>query len=138
MKNKFRGISINSGKWVYGYLFEFEKTTFILKDIDYNGEKVKHICDIKWEQVFSKTVCRCTEKNDIDDNKIFEGDVIRGSFGIPPVSVDAVVEYKNTSFMIETPSCNPKSCTVEEAVKYLNAYVVGNKFDNPELLEDIS
>lgn len=67
--------------------------------------------------------------------EIYEGDIVCGTFGIPPIFVKSIVEYKDGMFLIKTHKHNPKECSVFDAISFLDIEVIGNIYENPELLE---
>ena len=64
-----------------------------------------------------------TKSRDVDGKKIHVGDTLVGSYGIPPVRVEAKVIKEKGIFKIKTPDHNPKEVTVRQAVRYLSAHI---------------
>ena len=75
-----------------------------------------------------------TGLNDASGWEIYEGDIVVGSYRIPPVCVRAVVEFYRGAFMLRTPGHHPDETSVYEAIEYLNIDVRGNIHENPELM----
>ena len=68
--------------------------------------------------------------------KIFEGDIVQGRYGIPPVRVRSQVIYDGSSFIINTKGHKPESVTLQTGMECLVLTVIGNIHENPELLGD--
>ena len=80
------------------------------------------------------TVEQCTGLKDCNGTLIYEGDLVRGSFGIPPLPVGSVVEWKNGVFGIATKYV-PKWAHIGIAMECLDLEVIGNIHQHHELLE---
>ena len=149
----FRGKSVETNEWVYGtYLLEKYSNTPYICCFEYGT-----FVNIKQIEVHPETVGEFTGMTDKNGTKIFEGDIVRTQpFYDRPYSTTrkekqflGVVEHYIKTFR------NPGSPTngqkydsswraniVEDIVDYgcynwsrfWNCEVVGNKFDNPELL----
>lgn len=117
---KYRGkCAINDHHWYYGDLLETRDAAYIIMQID-KGEYYS-------TKVVPETVTRCVDCVDINGVDIYVGDIIkiRGSdahwFGQDEKIY--VVETKN-GFLYKLTKC-----------KYNIIEVIGNKWDNPYLLE---
>lgn len=126
----FRGKSIEDNKWVYGDLIR-EKKSF--------GKictRIYRTTNNGWEliDVDSKTVGQYTGLTDKNGNKIFEGDIV--DFPDRPDSESyGVVEYdtNETEFGIVYDSIYEG---LGRQYHSRDIEVIGNIFDNPELLEE--
>lgn len=115
-----------NGKWVHGYL----------SDKDYIYDK-----SIKGEfLVDENTICQYTGLTDKKGKKIFEGDIVKDSAGIRGevkfglYTAGFILSNINQGFYIEFPE---DSLYRTELAYWRNKIVViGNIFDNPELLEN--
>ncbi len=123
----FRGICKDSKRWVYGYYVHFEDFS---QGINYHG-----ICSGYYNthfEVIPESVGQYTGVKDKKNGKdIFEGDIVR----IQNLKLLYEVywdkkeaRYKARNGGCVSPLCNAYNVFVEE--------VVGNVFDNPELLEE--
>ena len=91
----------------------------------------------KWYRVDTFTICRCIEKNDVDGKLIFEHDIV------------AFLDAYSTENGWSEQSCLGEVCWDDETLSFqvterlsAESYevleeckVIGNIFDNPELLE---
>lgn len=114
---KFRGKSVNTGKWIYGYLCKF-KDKYVLNDYMVNEE----------------TIGQFTGKTDKAKKEIFSGDLLKDQDG---VIYEVWYSEDAAAFMAEM--VNPAN----DMVDILGGYdtgrcfeVIGNIYDNKDLLED--
>ena len=133
---KFRAQEIASNKWLYGDLRHHKDDVCIFEQGGMNGEQVKR-----------DTIGQFTGLTDEFDREVYEGDIIMLD-GSPEMSARVVVFYEE-SFNIATRK--EYDCLQQGSHPYLNDYahmdclntwsnsglvrVVGNIYDNPELLE---
>lgn len=140
----YRGKRVDNGEWVYGYLVE--KTDFdsgliaqsYIIEIEAFGRTVDYdtrFCDIEEIEVLTETICEYIGRTDGNGKKIFEGDILddrdnkphyvivfdNGCFKVPSVR-----SYKEENFYTET----------ADEFYFPIANVIGNIYDNPELLAD--
>lgn len=115
----FRGKSLRTEKWIQGYLFRCWERAYIAWGM------VNDNADMK--EVDPETVCQYTGLTDKNGRKIFEGDIINDiDYGIMKCIYlhGSFVWYKEDGFRIE-------------CMKYVPVIeVIGNIFDNPELIGD--
>ena len=131
----FRGKRTDNGEWVYGYYtkamyFLNEKEMHIIFEPDV--EAFPHCEFTGYEEVIPETVCQFTCLTDKNGRKVFEGDIVeRGGRRW-------LVEYSNKygQFMMTT--------YTEKGISWSRSFdlippdwceVIGNIYDNPELLE---
>lgn len=152
----FRGKRVDNGEWIDGYLFDDGYTkprhVFVggLIINEYNGTACDEwdINAIDFADVKPDTICQYTGLTDKNGKKIFEGDILRG-FQYPfccdgEYNYYAEIIFENCSFMTYTHK-NPSSCVrgisagntdlMEDWVSE-DWEVIGNIYDNPELLEE--
>lgn len=123
-----------NGTWVHGYLSDKD----YIYDKSLEGEFL----------VDENTICQYTGLTDKNGKKIFEGDILRG-FQYPfcydgEYNYYAEIIFENCSFMTYTHK-NPSSCVrgisdgntdLMEGWVSEDWEVIGNIYDNPELLEE--
>lgn len=116
-----------NGTWVHGYLSDKN----YIYDKSLEGEFL----------VDEDTICQYTGLTDKNGKKIFEGDVVKDSAGVCGevkfglYAAGFSIQDTNQGFYIEFPE---KSLYREELGYWRNKIVVvGNVFDNPELLEEV-
>lgn len=133
---KFRAQDIASNKWLYGDLRHHKDDVCIFEQLGMKGEQVKR-----------ETIGQFTGLTDEFDREVYEGDIIMLD-GSPEMGARVVVFYEE-SFNIATRK--EYDYLQQGAHPYLNDYahmdclntwsnsglvrVVGNIYDNPELLE---
>lgn len=133
----FKSKRIDNGEWIIGYLYRLSENhrPFIMLENRY-GESY---------EVDEHTICQCTGLKDKNCKLIWENDIVKDLFS------DACAQIKYGSYQ----SCFDSTKTehvgfyVDWSGKYtkryrkdlgywinmVNAEVIGNIFDNPELLE---
>lgn len=149
----FRGKSVETNKWVYGsYILEKYANTPYICFFEYGS-----FVGLKQIEVAPETIGEFTGMTDKNGTKIFEGDIVRTQpFSNKPFST----KRKQKQFLGIVEHCiktfrNPGSPTdgqkydsswwvkiMEDIENYgcynwtrfWNCEIVGNKFDNPELL----
>jgi uncharacterized phage protein (TIGR01671 family) len=117
---------IDNEEWVEWYLI------FSFTDIPYIVQEYAHSLDVmKTYEVDISTICRCTGLKDKNGNLIWENDIVETQCGKAVVVwdksewrikwIDDLIWRKDLHYWV-----NDNSWRIE---------VIGNKFDNPELLE---
>lgn len=118
----------DNGKWVYGYYVMKEDTIFknklhyILRQLD--GDSLA-----SWYPVDPQTLCRCTGLTDKNGEWIFEGDIFMYS------SEYLYVVKWDLGFCAE---CMNEICDYDHLNNFYDfkCEIIGNIFDNTELMED--
>ena len=140
-KDKFYS-DLAPSKWVYGFITQFPK--------DFTW---MHISSDKQVMVMPDTVGQFTGLHDKDGNEIYEGDIVKNKevdgYGLEHTGVVRYYE-KDCRFGIDTTTTNKFTkrllftdgeCSFNDGhctIKYYNEYeVLGNIFDNPELLKSL-
>lgn len=139
----FRGKRVDNGEWVYGNLIED-------KWGDYNGNTIYAILQDRvapdivelWtpERVIPETVGEHTGFTDKNGKRIFEGDIVRFDY-VDDEGNDAhedfLIFFMRGAFRAQylgNINCAPN--TLYDEIEIKESYVVGNKWDNPEFLEE--
>lgn len=123
----FRGKRIADGKWVGGYLYGIWEQRYILWGMTNNVPNMV--------EVDPETICQCTGLTDKNGKKIWEGDILEAhldEFFPDDVTREKVIWHENGWRTQETGSDDKEYLDEFDAE---NFEVVGNVFDNPELLE---
>lgn len=124
----FRGKRIADGKWMYG-LPSYDEYGNIEEIQVWDGE------DISFCLVDPETICQYTGLTDKTGKKIWEGDILEGHLDdkFPEDVTREKVIWHESGWKTEEPGCVDKEYLDEFDTE--NFEVVGNVFDNPELLE---
>ena len=133
----FKGKRKDNGEWVEGQLFKTNLLTFIFPGAtngSFDGKAMKFINPCYY--VDPETVCQYTGLTDRNGNKIWENSIVNNvdceeENGEPCYA--KVVFHKETWYLKE--SRFEPQCTLHETTDVLE--IVGNIFDNPELMEGI-
>ena len=143
----FKAKRIDNGEWVQGALFNGESHCIIGQEIKFSPY-TEHECKIVGYEVDRDTICQCTGLKDKNGNLIWEGDIIlfqRDNDDCPFTNKDTKkrlgkVFYKGfrTTFAIGMGK-NGSGSINDDLWKYVQngnrVEVIGNIFDNTELLE---
>lgn len=135
----FRAKRKDFGEWVFGGLAYCEKNGayFITK---IGKDHISYIC--YFQEVDPDTICQCTGLKDKNGNLIWENDIVNGSIKRGAAFYRCFVLWNECKarFDVRAQGCNfPMTldeCTDDISMSGFEYEVVGNKFDNPELLEE--
>ena len=143
----FKAKRKDNGEWVEG------QYVYITNPLTEDGKPIKHlICNgtnIFNDLIDSDTLCQYTGLTDKDGKKIWENDILRYSYdydGSPFLKDGEEIKYRvGAVFWSEWRGSwavcgrGNKKCTNNDVFKYNRnpnrTEVIGNIFDNPELLE---
>ena len=154
----FKGKRFNNGEWVEGYYLRNGDRCYICPYIcfaSYSGDNIIRFGN--WYEVDPETVCQYTGLKDSNDNKVFEGDIIkyadRLDYECYMESLEAPEEYEGCNYsdifttdkVIYEDFYNYPAFDLDKHYFDVNALselnngnwyyeVIGNVFDNPELL----
>jgi len=138
----FRGKSSDNDEWVEGYLHKnrnpFEKNYYIdtLKTDKIKIGKIDDFTVLKCvtEMVEPETIGQYTGLKDKNGNKIFEGDILQNKTN-EYYKGNVIVIYNNKQARFEVDT-SIKCCHKDLPTMLSRDFeVVGNIYDNPELLE---
>ena len=128
----FRGKRIDDDKWTYGYLFKCWDRCYLLWGM--NGDN-----PIK-EEVVPETVGEYAGLTDKNGKRIFEGDIVRFDYVNDEgndAHEDFLIFFEEGAFRaqyLENPKVAPN--TLHDDIAIDEGYVVGNRWDNRELLNE--
>lgn len=137
----FKAKRIDNGEWVEGCCTECSGKTFVGIDISIGIDIFEVFCTplIRWIEVDPETLCQFTGLCDKNGNKIWENDICDRKEKYPEVvkmtNGDWTLDY---SYAIERDYGN-SYCNLGFYVNERKCVeVIGNIFDNPELLQEES
>lgn len=120
----------HKGKWVYGYyvpccLGHFPCVPCIVPEPDRTWKPI---------EVASETVCQYTGIDDKHSKKIFDGDVVKITNPYDK-SISYYISFKPSCFVANQIGINFCTYLGEFYCGEYEIEIIGNKFENPELLE---
>lgn len=114
---------ISDGEWVVGglvrYGFAGKEKYYIVPD---------YASDLYAIEIDPNTICRCTGSRDKNGNLIWENDIVK----INNSKVNVLITFREFEIICTIPNEKYYKHRLEYNTEY---EVVGNIFDNPELLE---
>ena len=141
----FRGKRVDNGEWIEGFFAKSGDKTFILID---NDIAVGYVA---MKEVIAETVGQFTGLTDKNGTKIFEGDILRG-YKYPYLSEGhfnyyaEVIYFENCPafglYTFKNPNLNFIAGISQGNTDFMDYWecenweVMGNIYDNPELLEE--
>jgi uncharacterized phage protein (TIGR01671 family) len=132
MVNKFRGKSIDGGIWVYGYYVFSRGKHYILQIFDQNGYDERWESS-EWIEVIPETVGQFTILLDKNVMEIYEGDILT----IEHEDRDMIttdVKMIDGAFSVKS-SWGEYYPMASLARPGDSLKIIGNVYENPELLE---
>lgn len=131
----FKAKRADNGKWVQGYLYGIWEKRYILWGMT---NDVPNMIEVD-----PSTICQCTGLKDKNGNLIWENDVIKYHFG----NAYAQIRYgayqscfdsqktEHIGFYVDWSESRNYRKDLGYWINMVNAEVIGNIFDNKELLE---
>ena len=127
----FKAKRTDNGEWVIGYYGVIGKRNVIIEKYAEN-----YYCPDTYEsrhgnqihEVNSKTICQCTGLKDKNGKLIWENDIVK----INNSKVNVLITFRDFEIICTIPSEKYYKHRLEYDTEY---EVIGNIFDNPELLE---
>lgn len=148
MENRFlfRGKRIDNGEWAEGNLIQnsdaedgWEAIIIPAKNSNMFTKHIKHgYGDLgyeNWYRVDPATICQCTGLKDKNGKLIFENDIMEAHIDedFPEDVSRFKVEWNGKGWVENHPDCVDREYLDDFDTEHFK--VVGNIFDNPELLE---
>lgn len=134
----FRGKRMDGKGWVEGWYYQLKRSEKIVHYIVENP--LPKLVGVKEYEVYPTTVGQFTGLLDKNGKKIFEGDIVNhgyeNDYGEFYDHYKVIYSNTNTCFVLEAIyPCNPIKRLTKNNVKSQHTEVIGNIYDNPELLE---
>ena len=131
----FKAKRINNGEWVEGYYMECRGETFIGID---TSSMFEIFCPpvIRWFKVSSETLCQFTGLYDKNSKRIWENDILMAHLdeSYPEDVTYETVEWNFAGWVGHETDSTDREYIGEFDTEHFK--VVGNIFDNPELLQE--
>lgn len=135
----FKAKRLDNGEWVQGNLIQscdatdgWESIIIPVKNSNMFTKHIGHgygkLGSENWYRVNPSTICRCTGREDKSGKLIWENDIVK----INNSKVNTVIAFRDFEIICTIPNEKYYKHRLEYDTEY---EVIGNKFDNPELLE---
>lgn len=143
MNNRYicKGKRKDNGEWVEGYLIQGNKTYIAtIEAINYMVVSTPFMASIELVEVIPKTVGQCTGRKYANDKLLFEGDIVEwysdydDTWGYSHTAECCGVIVWNTNDYCWNIKVNNELIPFND-YDWDISMVVGNIYDNPELLE---
>ena len=130
----YRAKRTDNGEWVQGALFNGESHCIIGQEIKFSPY-TEHECKIVGHEVDRDTICQCTGLKDKNGNLIWENDIVRDELGNFYKAFWQNNYYQFSWVCAKTDVFLIGAKWDLWSIKSFEIEVIGNIFDNPELLE---
>ena len=130
----FKSKRLDNGEWVQGALFNGESHCIIGQEIKFSPY-TEHECKIVGHEVDRDTICQCTGLKDKNGKLIWENDIVRDEQGNFYKAFWQNNYYQFSWVCVKTDVFLIGTKWDLWSIKSFEIEVIGNKFDNPELLE---
>ena len=138
----FRGKSIKTNQWIYGGFHIWEKRQVCaLSNDSLKDDEISYVITVNsfadWNmprtmqavEVIADTVGQYTGLTDRNGNKIFEGDIVNILTENEEIGV---IVYEDGGFIVHA---DKFSIDIIYKINGTDVEVIGNKYDNPKLME---
>lgn len=123
----FKAKRLDNGEWVQGALLDGESHCLIGEEIKFSPY-IEHECKIVGYEVDRNTICQCTGLKDKNGKSIWENDIVK----INNSKMNTLITFRDFEIICTIPNEKYYKHRLEYNTEY---EVIGNIFDNPELLE---
>ena len=123
----FKAKRIDNGEWIEGGFCQSTNGRSFLVGVSKRGY-------IDGFEMIPETICQYTGLTDKNGTKIWENDILKGLF-LHGMEVTAVVIFKDGAFGLKWSRGNVEEFSPFTSICNVSFEVIGNIFDNPELLE---
>lgn len=131
----FKAKRIDNGKWIEGYYTECSGKAFVGIDI---SSMFEIFCApvIKWFRVNPKTLCQFTGLCDKNGKRIWENDILMAHLdeSYPEDATYETIEWGMSGWVTREAGSTDRQYLDKFDLEHFE--VVGNIFDNPELLQE--
>lgn len=128
----FRAKSLEDNEWIEGYLHKKRnpfKENFYIDALRIGRIGEYNTINCVTEEVDVETICQYTGLKDKNDKRIFEHDLIRSKYGNT-----ILIKWTNTGFYAYR-KVGEYFNKVTNWKNVIEGEIIGNLYDNPELLE---
>ena len=134
----FKAKRTDNGKWIQGYLYGIWERIYILWGMTNDIPNMV--------KVYPSTICQCTGLKDKNGRLIFENDIVKDLFSdtAAPIRYGSYqscfdsTKVEHVGFYVDWSGKYNKNCRKDLGywIHMVDAELIGNTFDNPELLKE--
>ena len=134
-RHLYKAKRIDNGEWIEGYYIKTENAHLIISDGTICGDNDFLSEPYEYAEIHSSTLCQCTGLKDKNGALIWENDILLGYLddSYPEDKTYAEVLWWRNGFYTRESGSND-IYEIDDFTEQ-NFKVIGNIFDNPELLE---